>query len=156
MILSRKTALLGLAALTCGLPQLALAGNYEACEIVIMTEKTDEDGGTIGIAAFEPADDFLKQVKNAEPVPEANALMCKRNDLVPVEADYAVLATGTPLALSQDFDSADSDSLTIFFKDGRFDYKYASAYPMGEEFKTELEQRLEDFSSRDHGLSKSD
>lgn len=137
-------------------PQTAFADGFAQCEIVIMTEKTDEDGGTIGIAAFEPADAFLKTVKSGEPAPEANALMCNRNDLVPVESDYAVLATGVPLALSQDFDSADSDSLTIFFKDGRFDYKYASSYPMGEEFKAELEGRLEDFSNRDHGLAKGD
>lgn len=142
-------------------PALAWADGFEQCEIVIMEDIADEDGGNMAIASFRPADTFLGSVRD----PEADlvltdggyairALMCMRNDLIPTESDYAVLATGVPLAISQDFDSTETDSLTIYFDDDAFRHKYASAYPMSDEFSELLTARLDDFSSRDHGLPK--
>ncbi len=148
-----------MAAASLALPVSAQAGNIASCEVVIMDYIEDESGGGLEVASFRPAGDFLLGVYDEDtelsltiedrPI---RALMCERNDLVPDEDDYKILATGIPFALSQDFDTNESDSLTLYFQDGAFRYKYASAYPMSEEMQTTLEARLADFSSRDHGL----
>ena len=150
-----RLAALALAAL----PAPAMAGNIASCEIVIMEYIEDEAGGGMDVASFRPAAEFLTGVYDADtplvtrvgerPI---RAVLCERADLLPDEDDYAILATGVPFALSQDFDTNQSDSLTLFFKDGRFQYRYASASPMDEGMKAELETRLEDFSAREHGL----
>jgi hypothetical protein len=148
---------IGAAALS--LPSVAQAGNIAACEIVIMQYIEDEAGGGMDVASFRPATDFLLGVYDEETEISVTvddkpirALMCERNDLIPDEDDYAILATGVPFAISQDFDTNESDSLTLYFQDGAFRYKYVSAYPMSEEMQTTLEARLEDFTARDHGL----
>lgn len=141
------------------LPASALAGNIADCELMTMKEVVDEAGGTMAVAAFPPAGDFLAGVyddavelslqHDGEPI---RALMCTRKTVMPDEDDYAILATGIPLAVSQDFDSNQSDALTVFFRDGAFRYKYASAEDMPDAMRTTLEARLADFSARDHGL----
>ena len=57
------------------------------------------------------------------------------------------MATGVPFVLSQDFDSTDTDSLTVFWKDGAFDYVY-KGYPLSDEAQSLLEERLADFTAR--------
>lgn len=151
------------ALLASAIPCLAQAGNVAECEVVIMTNVEDESGGSMQIASFRPAGDFLLGVyddeveltRHIEDEP-IRALMCVRNDLLPDEDDYKILATGVPFAVSQDFDSNESDSLTIFFQDGEFRYKYASAQPMPEAMQDILDARLADFTSRDHGLDVED
>lgn len=142
-------------------PATALAGSFDACEMVIMRFVPDEDGGGADIAAFGPVDEFLASLETDAPMTTVGghpirAIMCTRNDLVPTEADYPILATGVMLALSQDFNSSDSDSLTMIFKDGAFQHTYNSAYPMSDELKDAIESQLNDFSTRNHGLGAKD
>ncbi|MGB3454855.1 MAG: hypothetical protein WBG08_11955 [Litorimonas sp.] len=131
----------------------------KACEIVIVQEVVDNDGGRMTVAAYRPAKTFIAQArKDARSVTLTDegapirGVICTRNDLVPTADDYALLATGVPLSLSQDFDSAGSDILTVYFGDGRFQHRYTSDYPMSGEFEDALTARLDAFSSRDHGL----
>lgn len=141
------------------LPGVTFAQGLERCEIVVADEVVDQDGGTMTVASYRPAGEFLDGVYSPK-VPlrltdgdaPIRGILCIRNDLVPTDRDYKILKTGIPLSLSQDFDSADSDIMTIFFADGGFRYKYTSGYPMSPEFKTTLEGQLTQFSDRDHGL----
>ena len=141
-------------------PASALAGNVANCELVVMEEIKDEDGGSMVMAAYPPAADFLQGVYDADtPLSTEHdgmpvrAVMCQRRDLMPDEDDYAILATGIPLALSQNFDSNTSDVLTVFFKGGAFQYTYGSADPIDPADEAALDALLADFSARDHGLT---
>lgn len=141
------------------IPTTALASGLEQCEVVVSNDVVDAEGGRMTVASYRSADPFLSSVFDPQ-VPLAlevegsliRGIICVRNDLVPTEKDYAVLATGVPLSLSQNFDSADSDILTIYFRAGFFEHKYTSDYPMSDEFKTAVTTRLADFTQRDHGL----
>jgi len=140
-------------------PVVAMAGDLSRCEIVVVNDVVDEDGGRMTVASYRAADGFIAGVYDADInlVIEDNGhairgLICVRNDLVPTEKDYAILATGIPLSLSQDFDSEDSDILTLYFSDGAFRHKYTSDYPMSGELEEALIAQLSDFSARDHGL----
>lgn len=148
-------------ALTTAFAASATAGDIADCEALIMDYVQDEDqaeGGLV-VATYRSAEDYIESVYDADMDPivkidgrPINAILCRRNDLVPDDKDFALISTGIPLALSQDFDTPDSDSLTVFFKDNRFQYKYASAYPLSEEVRELLDQQMEDFTARDHGL----
>ena len=154
-----KSLIFGLMAAS--LPMSVMANSFDNCEIVIVKDVVDADGGRMTVAAYKPADDFIgaarkgaKSVTLADEGSPIRGVICTRNDLVPVGADYSILATGVPLSLSQDFDSADSDILTVYFDQGAFTYRYTSDYPMSSEFEETLEARLADFTGRDHGLVK--
>jgi len=138
----------------------AQADNIADCEILLMEMIPDESGqGGAQIASYRPAGDFISSIYNEDleivthvgdlPI---RALMCQRNDVVPVETDYAILATGVPFILSQDFDSSETDSMTVFWKEDKFDYVY-KGHPMTDDAEAKWQTRLEDFSTRDHGLS---
>jgi hypothetical protein len=141
------------------LPLTASAQAYDACEVVVVKDVVDNEGGRMTVASYLPADRFIAEARKdaravtlSEDGSPIRGVICVRNDLVPTTGDYALLATGVPLSLSQDFDSAGSDILTVYFADGRFQHRYTSDYPMSGEFKDTLESRLSDFSGRDHGL----
>ncbi|MEL6687280.1 MAG: hypothetical protein AAFP97_06645 [Pseudomonadota bacterium] len=143
------------------LPLSAVANIHEGCEIVIVKEVVDSDGGRMTVAAYKSAADFIKAAKSdAKSVSleddgaPIRGVICVRNDLVPAKADYAILATGVPLSLSQNFDSADSDILTVYFENGQFTHRYTSDYPMSSEFEDALNAQLKDFTARNHGLVK--
>lgn len=152
---------LGLAVALLVIPSAAFASGLEQCEVVVSNEVVDADGGRMTVASYRSAEPFLAGIFDPK-VPLTldddgsliRGLICVRNDLVPTEHDYAVLATGIPLSLSQDFDSADSDILTVYFGKGAFAHKYTSDYPMSDDFATAVKARLSDFSTRDHGLVK--
>lgn len=152
---------LWLAAAFIALPTPGFASGLDRCEIVVASEVIDADGGRMTVASYRSADSFLTGVYDpavplslkADGAP-IKGLICVRNDLVPTEQDYAVLATGVPLSISQDFDSPDSDILTLYYGKRSFLHKYTSDYPMSPEFKAAVQERLSDFSSRDHGLVK--
>jgi hypothetical protein len=113
--------------------------NIAACEIVVQQpvvspdEKKESDAETTPmIATFIPAEDFIYSVFDAEdghmteldghPI---QALMCKRRYLIPTEFDLRLIETHIPLYLSQDFDSADSDLMAVYFKDDKYHYQYS-------------------------------
>lgn len=110
--------------------------------------------GEARIASYSPAEEFLSSIRDDSPghitqVDGLNiqAVMCRRNDIIPTKSDYDVLATGLPFILSQDFDSPDTDSLTMYWKDGQIEHVY-KGYPLSEEADTILENRLAAFSKR--------
>jgi hypothetical protein len=140
---------------------VSLAAGSDGCEVVVSSEVVDADGGRMTVASYRPAEQFLAGVYDANTpltLKEGGApirgLICVRNDLAPTEKDYAILATGVPLSLSQDFDSADSDILTVYFNGEAFAHRYTSDYPMSGEFSDAVDARLTDFSKRNHGLVK--
>lgn len=109
-------------ALGLSMPAAAQMGE---CEIVMMPE-----GGTVADGQFADASDFLTSLYDGEdghikvsgdlPI---RAVMCERENLVPILRDLPILKSGLPLSLSQDFDSTTSGLLTV--------------YDAGEDFKAE-------------------
>lgn len=144
------------------IPVTAAANIHDSCEIVVVNEVVDADGGRMTVASYRPAADFIQSAKKdtktvslSDKGAPIRGVICVRNDLVPTEEDYTILATGVPLSLSQNFDSADSDILTVYFDKGEFNHRYTSDYPMSSEFEEALTRQLSDFTTRDHGLVKS-
>ena len=133
----------------------AWADNVAHCEVLLVQNVEDPElGGTMQITAYHPAVSFIASVYDEDPEyltqldgHNIQALLCRRNELIPAETDYPMMATGVPFVLSQDFDRADTDSLTMFWKDGAFDYVY-KGHPLSDEAQSLLETRLADFSSR--------
>ena len=133
----------------------AWADNVAHCEVLLVQNvEAPELGGTMQITAYHPAVSFIASVYDEDPEyltqldgHNIQALLCRRNELIPAETDYPMMATGVPFVLSQDFDRADTDSLTMFWKDGAFDYVY-KGHPLSDEAQSLLETRLADFSSR--------
>jgi len=130
------------------------------CEVVMMRFIPDESGnGGMDLSTHGPADDYLASIFDDEDGhltemrgDRIRALLCQRNDVLPTEEDFPLLATGIPFVLSQDFDSTDTDSLTMFWRKTYFDYVY-KGYPLSDEAETILKTRLADFTQRDHGLN---
>lgn len=155
MISYLKPICIGVAAALSLAPATAWADNVAHCEALIMKIVPDETGtGEAQIASYRPAVHFLASLYDEEeghldhmsgfPI---RAIMCRRNDVIPSETDYPILATGLPFILSQDFDRPDTDSLTMFWKDGAIDYVY-KGYPLSAESQAILDNRLASFSER--------
>ena len=106
-----------------GLASAAWADNVADCEVLLVQNIENPDsGGTVQITAYHPAVSFIASVYDADPEHQTQidghniqALLCRRNDLIPAETDYPMMATGVPFVLSQDFDRSDTDSLTVFW-----------------------------------------
>lgn len=136
----------------------AQAADAPDCQILIMEALEVKDAaGEAQMASFFPATDFITSVQDeiSGHISEVNsqkiqALMCTRNDIIPTESDYGFLATGIPFVLSQDFDSPDTDSLTIKWIDDKFKYAY-KGFPLSDEAQATLKDRLAEFS--DQGLN---
>ncbi len=147
----------GLALAIChtALTPAAWADNVAHCEVLLVKNVEDADvDGALQVTDYRPAVDFIASVYDADPEHQTQidghniqALLCRRNDLIPAETDYPMMATGVPFVLSQDFDSTDTDSLTVFWKDDAFDYVY-KGYPLSDEAQSLLEERLADFTVR--------
>ena len=146
---------LAIVALLWAAPSAVLAADGADCEIVLMQViDVDPTKGEAQAASFLPAADFMRSVRDKTPghMTDVNGqpiriVMCRRNDVIPAKSDYAIMATGIPFVLSQDFDSQDTDSMTMFWKDGKFQYIY-KGYPLSTEAERTLETRLTDFSKR--------
>ena len=138
-----------------GPAQTALAADMSACQILILeTLEVEDIAGEAQIASYFPATDFINSAQDDIPghLSDVNgqkirALMCTRNDIIPAETDYALLATGVPFVVSQDFDSMDTDSLTVKWIEGHFKYAY-KGQPLSDEAVTLLKTRLAQFSER--------
>jgi len=121
-----------IAALLLSISAPAFADNIAGCEVVLMEKIDQEDNeGVTEIASFRPAADFIASAydEETEVLREIDglpirAIMCKRQSVVPSEADFPILATGTPFMISQNFDSTKTGLTTVFFKDGEFRTKY--------------------------------
>ena len=144
----------------CALSNAAHAEDFSECEVLLVQIiQADDATGEAQIASYRPAENFLKSVQDDVPGhmtqidgQNIQAIMCTRNEVIPTKSDYVVMSTGLPFILSQDFDSADTDSLTTYWKDGKIEHVY-KGYPLSEEAQNILDTRLADFTKR--GLSAS-
>lgn len=152
---------LELAASALGLALLSesvFAADSSDCELLLVQIIEREDGlGEARIPSYIPAEAFFETLNDDAPEHlteyaghPIQAIMCQRDDIIPAEADHAILETGIPFILSQDFDSSDTDSLTLYWKDGEVQHVY-KGYPLSEEATFILETRLAAFSEQ--GLS---
>ena len=149
-----------IAALLLSMSVPAFADNIAGCEVVLM-EKIDQKDkeGVTEIASFRPATDFIASIYDEEteilreidglPI---RAVMCKRRSIVPSQADFLIIATGTPFMISQNFDSTETGLTTIYFKDGAFRSTY-NGPELSDEKDAEIALRLADFNSRPHTLA---
>ena len=131
----------------------AQAEDTPNCQILIMEPLEVKDApGEAMVASYFPATEFIQSAKDEAPehISDVNgqkirALMCTRNDVIPTESDYDFMATGIPFVLSQDFDSSDTDSLTLYWKDGQIEHVY-KGHPLSDEAQAILDTRLAEFS----------
>lgn len=149
--------------LTVGIAPAVWADNVAHCEVVIMQVVNDETtAGEAQVATFAPAVTFLSSLYddedghittiNNQPI---RAVLCRRNDVIPSESDYNIIATGIPFSLSQNFDSAETDSLTVYWKDGAFKSIH-KGHPLSDEGQDILDTRLADFTQRGLKLAEKD
>lgn len=144
----------------CAVSQTAIAKDTSECELLLVQIIQSQDGqGEAQIPSYIPAEEFLTTLHDKKPGHmteyaghKIQAVMCRRNDVIPAHEDYAIISTGIPFILSQDFDSADTDSLTLYWKEGAIQHVY-KGYPLSEESEAVLKTRLAVFSKR--GLNKS-
>jgi hypothetical protein len=133
----------------------AIAVETSECELLLVQIIQSPDGkGEARVPSYIPAEEFMATLTDNEPGHmtdylghKIQAVMCRRDDIIPAEEDYGVFATGIPFILSQDFDSTESDSLTLYWKDEKVEHVY-KGYPLSEEAETILETRLAEFSER--------
>lgn len=148
-----KTGALGL--VLCGAAQPAQADDMTACELLLVQVVDIEDKTREAqIATYHSAADFILSIQDDTPGHITHidgvaiqALMCRRNDIIPANSDYAAISTGIPFILSQDFDSSDTDSLTLYWMDDKIEHVY-KGYPLSNEADALLNARLEEFSQR--------
>lgn len=153
-----KTFTAGL--MLCILSTAAHATDTAECELLLVQVLQVEGAeAEAQIASYRPATKFIKSVQDDIPGhitqvegQDIRAIMCTRNEVIPTQSDYTVMSTGIPFILSQDFDSPDTDSLTMYWKDGKIEHVY-KGYPLSEEAQAILDTRLTEFSDR--GLSAS-
>lgn len=138
----------------------ASADNIADCEVVLIETIEDESGnGSAQIASYRPAADFIGSVYNNEQdvIMELDglairALLCRRRNVIITQTDFKLLATGVPFILSQNFDSSESDLLTYFFKDGKFQYTHKGRKLSNDSLKT-LDAHMADFNSREDTIT---
>lgn len=143
------------------IPQTLWAQTEPNCELLVM-EPVLEAGKPTGqkMAAYYPADQFLDSVYddkvgfirkvNKMPI---KGVMCKRYFLTPTLRDFQIIATGIPLAISEDFDRADSSLVTLYFADGIFQYSHS-----GRDLTASQQSRFNDvvgaYNLQSHDLGK--
>jgi hypothetical protein len=115
--------------------------------------------GGANVASYRPAYDFMASVYDDSQDTlykidglNIQAVMCKRRDIIPTESDFKILATGIPYFLSQNFESQDSELITFFFKDGKFQHSYKGS-GLDAESEARLTEIMAAFNAKDHGLT---
>ena len=139
----------------------ALAADVGICEVV-MIEKfpTDEKKGQAFLQKFAPAGDFLTSVYADDDGHIASmdgqdiqAVLCERPNVIPTLRDFPILATGIPLAISDNFDAVDSQSVTLYFKKDKF-HHVVKGRAMTEAEQAQLDNTMEVFNLQPHKLDK--
>ena len=99
------------------------AGNIANCEVVIMAQIED---GAAAVASFRDATDVISSIYDPDRPTVAvidghpiRGLMCTRKNPVPDAEDIPLIASGIPLVISTDFDSADAPTVTIALNEDR-------------------------------------
>ena len=138
----------------------AHADNIAACEVVLM-EPVLENGEPTGaeMASFRPAAEFMSSVYDDEDGFareldgfKIRGVMCERREIIPTLRDFPIIATGVPLAMSENFDSPESNLMTLFYKDGKFKHTYSGA-ALSPSDQVKLDDVMEVFNLQPHDLS---
>ena len=135
------------------------ADNIANCEVAVMEPLMDEgEPSGAEIAAFYPAAEFMASVYDDEDgaVLEVEgkpirAVLCQRRDILPTLRDFPVVATGIPFSISNNFDSAESRMISVYFKAGEFTHKFVGD-ELAEKEETALMDILEVFNLQPHDL----
>lgn len=146
--------------LLASIPFLSHADNIADCEVVIMEKYNPGDNKQMmEVASFYPAINFIESIYNEDKkiISTINgfkirALMCRRMDVVPKRIDYAILKSGVPLILSQNFDSSSSGITKIYYKNGKFNYTYSGPDLSDKDIK-KIKINLNFFNSQSHDFS---
>lgn len=147
--------------LLAGFSAFAQAENIASCEVVLMENIVDEGKDTgAKMASYRPAAAFLSSVYDDEDGHlstigdfKIRGVMCERRAVIPTLRDFPILATGIPFSLSQNFDSAKSSLMTLYFKDGKFRHTYKGA-PLSPSELSKLNDVMEIYNLQPHGLGK--
>lgn len=109
-------------------PKTQAVPGYEGCEIVLI--ETVAKGASL--ASYRPADDFLESIYDDEDgfqetvdSLKVRAVMCTRDRVIPQLRDFPILSSGVQFSISNDFDSHDSQFMTVFYKAGKFQHKFS-------------------------------
>ena len=138
---------------------LAYAGNIAACEVVLMEPVLDgeiDTGATM--ASFRPAAAFISSVYDDEEgyVSELDGytirgVMCTRKSVMPTLRDFPIVSTGVPFSMSENFDSTESSLMTVYYKDGAFQYDYRGR-DLSEKEQAGLVDIIDVFNLQPHDL----
>lgn len=127
---------------------------YEGCEIVLIEPVTKG----ASLASYRPADDFIESIyDDAEGFLETvdslkvRAVMCTRDRVIPQLRDFPILASGVHFSISNNFDSHDSQFMTVFYKAGSFQHKF-SGPTLTEGEQIALRDVMEIYNLQDHDL----
>lgn len=127
---------------------------YEGCEIVLI----EPVAKGASLASYRPADDFIESIyDDAEGFLETvdslkvRAVMCTRDRVIPQLRDFPILASGVHFSISNNFDSHDSQFMTVFYKAGTFQHKF-SGPTLTEGEQIALRDVMEIYNLQDHDL----
>jgi len=156
MMKQTVSILSGLALLT---PIAIADDNIAGCEVILLEEiKGEANEERMQIASYRSAAGFIASIYDEEDghlqkideVP-IRGLICVRDNVIPTLRDFPIVATGVPFSISQNFDSATSGLMTIYFKDGTFQHQY-SGQDLTEGEQAALTDALETFNLQPHDL----
>lgn len=133
----------------------AFAENIAKCDVAVEATLTHEDETEIEGAkmmTYMPATDFMISIYDEQPghMTEIDGqpivtVLCERKTIIPSLRDFTILETGLPLALAQDFDSAESGIMILYFKDGKFIADHDGP-ALSEKEEAQLKDRLDIFN----------
>lgn len=155
-----KQSILGFLGLALLAPTAMADDNIAACEIIVLRDiEGDANEGSIQVASYHPAVDFIASVYDEEDghMTKANdlairGLICVRDSVIPTLRDFPIIATGVPFSISQNFDSTTSGLMTVYFKDGTFQHQYSGPDLSAQEQAT-LSDTVEVFNLQPHDLA---
>jgi len=127
---------------------------YEGCEIVLVEPVAK---GAM-LASYRPADNYLDSLYNGENQVmdmidglKVRAVMCTRDQVIPRLRDFPILASGVQFSISNDFDSHDSQLITVYYSGTSFQKKYSGPeLSVGEEIA--LRDVMEIYNLQNHNL----
>ncbi len=139
----------------------AQADNVADCEVLIQ-KPVVLDGVKTGayMKTYVPATDFIASVYDDQEGHETQALgqdikvlFCKRHNIIPTLRDFPLLATGIPMAVSPNFDAADSPIIYYFHDGEKFIHVYEGP-DLSSDKAAELTDAMDVFNLQPHNLGK--
>ena len=124
------------------------------CEIVLV----EPVAKGASLASYRPEDSFIESLYDEEEGFQESvgslkirAVMCTRENVIPRLRDFPIIASGVQFSLSNDFDSSDSQFMTVFYKAKEFQNKFSGpALSDGEQVA--LRDVMEIYNLQEHDL----